>query len=247
MTRMTLLCLLCAGCATSSTTAFYPLDELRALDAPETRAELLAHALDVAPSKRDDTWRGLVERAASATLGEVDVKNVASAERALALADELPAKFPFLKKSAPWLASKAQAALSSLGWVMQSSRSREWTARVLELAREDATTPHFAQRLADEVVLKQLTPATALPLYALALTRDGASLCVAPNLPKVVLGAIDWGEETKALIKTCWKQLEAPFIEAITKAETRTEKLKVCAAVAEQQEAAAALKAVCTF
>jgi hypothetical protein len=234
-----LLCLALAltGCATS-TTPFYPLDELRALDAPESREELLARALEVAPSKRDGEWRGLVERAAVASLADLEIKTVPGAERALAAVEEFWTRYPALRRSPKFLARRAEVGVEALGWVLQSSRSQEWTARVLEFARRDPVTPHLAQRLADEVVLKRLIPATARPLMELALSRDGAAACEAPALVKVALEVMGDGAPFPEATGPCWKQLEGPLVDAVKRSETRTGKLQLCAALAGQMNVA---------
>jgi hypothetical protein len=246
-TSLTMLCLALTGCATtagSSTTAFYPLEELQALDVPEGQGELLSHALEVAPSHRNDTWRGLVERAAIATVDEVEVKDTASAEHALEQLRALPARYPFLKRSTPWLARRADVAVKSLGWVSSGHGSREWVLRVLEFARTDAVTPHLAQRLAEEVVLKQLIPSTTLPFFELALERDGATVCDSPTLQKVVLEVASDGSDFTAATSRCWKQVEGELTAAAKKSETRTGKLKLCAAMAAHAESPA-VKAAC--
>lgn len=243
MIRTTFLCGLLAGCATTASVTFYPLDELKALDSPENKAELLEHALEVAPSKRDDAWRGLVERAAVATLAAVEVKNVPSAEQALGLVEQLPTKFVFLKGSPVWLQKRADVAVVAFPWVNENARSNDWVRRMLEFAKADAKTPRLAQRLAEEVVVKRLIPSTALPFYELALERDGAAACSSAGLPASVLGSVEYGDSAKDVIKTCWKQLEAPLINAIKTAETRTLKLKICALMTDP----ASSKALCTF
>lgn len=244
MIRPTLLCLALAGCATTSGPAFYPLEELRALDTPETKDELLAHAREVAPSKRNDEWRGLVERAAVATLSGVEVKDTASAGDALGRVEELDRRFPALRKSALFLSRRAAVGVSAFGWMLQSSRSQEWTALVLDFATHDAVTPHLAQRLAEEVVMKRLIPSTARPLYELALERDGAAVCEAPGLIKVAMELMSDGDTFPAASKACWKQLEGPLVEAVKASETRTAKLKLCAAMVDHRDVAA-VKAAC--
>lgn len=235
-----------AACATTSSTTFYPLEELKALDTPDTRDELLAHAMEVAPSKRTDEWRGMVERAAIATLAEVEVKNAASAERALGLLESIPAKFPPLKKSPAWLAKRADVGVASFVWVLQSRNSQDWVQRVYEFAQRDAITPHLAQRLADDVIMKQLIPSTAKPLYELAIERDKAAVCDSPGLAKVALEWATDGADFKAATSLCWKQLEPSFLEALKKTDTRTAKLKLCAGMASHADSAA-VKAACTI
>ncbi len=245
MTRLTLLGLLATGCATTgaATTAFYPLEELRALDTPEDHGELLARAPEVAPSRRTDEWRALVARAAVATLVAAEVKDEQTAERALALTESLPARFPSLSKSPAFLAGRADLGVRALGWASRRD-TRQWTERVVEFARRDAVTPGLAQRLADEVLLKQLVPSTAFGLFELALARDGAAACASPTLAKVVLDVGAYGGQFPAALDTCWAQLEGPLTAAAKSAETHTAKLKLCALMASRA-GEASVKAAC--
>ena len=237
-------CVALAGCATSST-LFYPLDELEALDAPENHREVLAHALEVAPSKRNDAWRGVVERAASAELATAEVKDEASAERALQLVESQPEKFPFLWRSTAWLSARADLGVKALPWVSQQNRERgAWQRRILEFAKKDAVTPHLAQRLADEVLLKQLIASTAYTLAELAFERDGAAACEWPTAIKMTLELAADGDPFKPALEKCWRQLAGPMTEAVGKAETRTAKLKLCAAMATHANEPA-VKAAC--
>jgi hypothetical protein len=236
--------LLLAGCATTGSTAFYPLEELRALDAPESRAEVLARALEVAPSKRDDTWRGVVERAAVATLAAIEVNDASTAEQALALTDTQPERFPFLLRSDAWLAQRAELGVKALPHVAQRGERGTWPRRVLAFARVDARTRGLAQRLADEVLLKQLIPSTAAPLYELAFAREGAAVCDSPTVTAIALAWAAEGESFKPAFEHCWARVQGPLVEAVKAAETRTFKLNACKAMASRQ-AEAAVKTAC--
>jgi hypothetical protein len=137
-------------------------------------------------------------------------------------------------------------AIASFGWVLRGSETREWGVRVLDFAKADTTTPHLAQRLAEEVVMKQLIPSAAVPFFVLALERDGAAVCSAPSLPRVMVEAATYGDAPRVLTKACWEQLQPAYLEAIKQADTRTAKLKQCAAMSEQATQPA-VKAACTF
>jgi hypothetical protein len=243
MTRTPLLCLALAGCATTGSVTFYPLDELKALDPTEDRAELLAHASEVAPSKRTAEWRSLVERAAAATLAAATVTQERDAEDALRLTESLPARFPFLSKSSVFLAARADVGVRSLRWANRRD-SWAWVRRVTDFAKQDAVTPHLAQRLATEVVLKDLVGSTAQGLMALALERDGAAACDSPAMLKVVLDLAADGAAFEEALATCWKQLEGPMTALPKSAESYTAKLKFCAAM-KSRATEATVKAAC--
>lgn len=223
MKRAALLFSLAAtGCATPST--FYPLSELTALDPVDDRAELLARAPEVAPTQRTDAWRSAVERAAMATLDGVEVRDEASAERALELVDAQPAKFPFLARSKDWLGKRADLGVKALPWLAHHGERGAWQRRVYAFAKRDAVTPRLAQRLADEVLLKQLVASTAGPLFELAFERDGAAVCDSPTAIKVTVELAADGTAFKPALDACWKQLKGPLTQAAAKAETRTAK-----------------------
>lgn len=230
------------GCATTST--FYPLSELTALDPTDDRAEILDRARDVAPTQRTDAWRAAVERAAIATLDQAEVKDVATAEQALALVDAQPAKFPFLARSTDWLARRADVGVRALPYLSQHGERGTWVHRVTAFAKQDAKTPHLAQRLAEEVVLKQLILSTAAGLYELAFERDGVALCDNANVIKMTVEMAADGSAWKPALDHCWKQLAGPMTEAAAKSETRTAKLHLCEVMAAHA-AEPAVKAAC--
>lgn len=231
------------GCAT--TTTFYPLSELTALDPTDDRAEILDRAREVAPTQRTDAWRGAVERAAIATLAEAEVKDAATAEQALALLDAQPAKFPFLARSADWLAKRADLGVKALPYVSQHGGEHSaWVRRVTEFAKKDAVTPHLAQRLAEDVVLKQLILSTASGLYELAFERDGVAVCDNANVLKMTVELAGDGSAWKPALEHCWKQLAGPMTEAAAKSETRTAKLHLCEVMAAHA-AEPAVKSAC--
>jgi hypothetical protein len=231
------------GCATTSST-FYPLTELTALDPTDDRAEILDRARDVAPTQRTDAWRAAVERAAVATLDLAEVKDVSTAEQALALVEAQPAKFPFLARSMDWLAKRADVGVRALPYLSQLGDRRAWVRRVTEFAKKDAKTPHLAQRLAEEVILKQLALSAASELYELAFEREGVALCDDKNVITLTVEMAADGSAWKPALDRCWKQLAGPMTEAAAKSETRTAKLHLCKVMAAHA-AEPAVKAAC--
>jgi hypothetical protein len=250
MTRLVAVWLLCS-CATAPVAGFssYPLDELQALDAQEAWTELLAHALEVAPSKRDARWQTLLDHAAIAKLAALEVTDQASANAALRTADELMVSFATLRKSRPYLDKRVEVNLVALPMVLESRQSAEWLQRIEKLAERDAVTPKLAQRLATEVVGKRLIPSTSLPLWFLALKRDGAAkVCGEPMLTKAVMDVVTEGgtPEVKELVTTtCQAQLRGPVMELVKTTDSRTVLLKVCPLLEGQPEAAELVKTKC--
>ncbi|MEW6433565.1 MAG: hypothetical protein AB1730_18820 [Myxococcota bacterium] len=173
-----------------------------------------------------------------------EVKDKATAEQALALVDAQPAKFPFLARSTDWLAKRADVGVRALPYVSQHGERGAWVDRVTEFAKKDAVTPHLAQRLAEEVVLKQLILPTAADLYALAFEREGAALCDNPNVIRMTVELGADGSSWKPALERCWKQLAGPMTEAAAKSQARTAKLNLCQVMAPHA-AEAAVKAAC--
>ncbi len=253
MTRLLVACfgVLFACCATSSPGgngwASYPLEELLALDQQEAWNEVLAHALEVAPTRRDASWQKALDRAANGKLATLEVTDAASAERALSTADELMHTYPSLAKSAAYHAKRAEVAVASFGWLSDSRQSYDWVHRIQRFAEKDTTTPHLAQRLANEVVGKRLIAGTTIGLFELALARDGAKVCDEPMFVKGLVDALVEGAsaETKQLAtKTCWGSVKGPLLEVVKGSESRTVLLRLCPLYAGQPEADA-IKAKC--
>jgi hypothetical protein len=128
--------------------------------------------------------------------------------------------------------------------VLFRSERGQWQRRILDFARADTVTKGLAQRLADEVLLKQLIASTALPLFELAFEREGDAVCQSPTVVKIALDLGEDGSVFKPAMDKCWKQLVGPMTEAAKKSETRTAKLHLCAAMASHADDAA-VKAAC--
>lgn len=245
LTSLTLLAL--AACATVTAPAFssYPLEELRALGSQAAWDELLLHAKDVAPSKRDDEWKRLVEQAAVGTLAAQAPESARDAELALAQAEQLLKAHPALKAAPTFLAARADLAVKGLAHTYGSSRHSAgddpWLAEVRRFAEQDSVTPGLAQRLAKELVLPRLTASVAFPLYRLALARDGAKVCAEPDTGKVLLATIEdgsWAAEVKEAATTCWAQVKGPLLEGLKKGEPRGLVRYGCKLIADKAEAA---------
>jgi hypothetical protein len=244
MNRLALpLLVVVSGCA-STQHAFYPLVELQALDAPENHAEVLAHALEVAPTQRTDAWRGVVERAAIADLSGVEVMSEETAEEALARTEAQPKRFPFLARSAPWLAKRADVGVAALPWLSSQRERGAWQRRVYLFAKQDAVTPHLAQRLAQEVLLKRLIPSTAMGLYELALERDGEAVCSDPLVTTISVALAKETTAFTAAFDTCWPAVRKALLEAVPKTTDFGDRLHLCK-VLEAKEQAEDVKAAC--
>lgn len=247
----TLLC--CAACATTGGPSFasYPLDELRALGAQAAWDELLQHAKDVAPSKRDEEWKRLVEQAAVGTLAAEAPESARDAEAALARAEQLLKAHPALKAAPAFLAARAELAVKAYAHTYANSRHSSsddpWLQDVRRFVEKDAVTPGLAQRFAKDLVLQRLTASVAFPFYRLALARDGAKVCAEPELATVLLATIEdgsWAAEVKDAATTCWAQVKDPLVAGLKKGEPRGLVRHGCKLIADKPEAAE-VKATC--
>lgn len=223
---------------------FYPLDELRALDPVEDRAEVLARAPEVAPSRRDESWRTTVERAAIATLATAPTATSAEADRAIELTESLPQRFAFLRRSTGFLSARADLGVRAFPRMSNYGQRSAWVRRIVDFAREDATTKGLPLRLAEEVVLKQLVVSTTAELVELAFEREGDAICGHPLVTRLTVELGSDGAAFKPALERCWGQVSGPLVEAVKRAETRTAKLHLCAAMASRASEAA-VKAVC--
>ncbi len=242
-----------AACATTGGPSFasYPMDELRALGSQAAWDELLQHAKDVAPSKRDDEWKKLVEQAAVGTLAAQAPESARDAEAALAHAEQLLKAHPALKTAPAFLSARAELALKAFTHTYGSSRHSAgddpWLVDVRRYVEKDAVTPGLAQRFAKELVLGRLTPSVAFPLYRLALARDGAKVCAEPELTTVLMATIEdgaWAGDVKEAATTCWAQVKGPLVAGLKKGEPRGLVRWGCKLIADKPEAAE-VKATC--
>ncbi|MCC6337380.1 MAG: hypothetical protein IT380_25710 [Myxococcales bacterium] len=91
----------------------WTLDDLKALDASRSYAELVEHAEDLPPKSRADEWKALVARAAAAVVSSTEdspKQPFAGADRGVALSK----RFQFLSADAGFQAAVEVSALSSM-------------------------------------------------------------------------------------------------------------------------------------
>jgi hypothetical protein len=235
------------GCAAAKPAVF---NDLRALDTQQSYRELVGRLKEVPPAQRDSEWDDLTTRAHVALLKEVEVKDPASGEAALALLKEQPLAFPSLKKSVPWLEARATLGIKAFGWTYSNYRhatsDEQWVPQVTAFAEQDPVTKGLAQRLGRDVVLGRLVASSAWPLYSLALTRDGDAVCTDEKLAAVVIDVIDyqsWLDEMKALVTgRCAAQLKGPVSEKLKKNDSKSFRKGACQVLAGQTDVADALK-----
>jgi hypothetical protein len=237
--RLLAVCALWVGCATTQAVApSYPLAELKALESQLAWRELLTKATEVAPTKRDDQWKALVEKAAVGLLEEEHVKDESTAMQALSRSEMLLKDYAWLKTAPAFMAKRLEQGVKAWPWLASQYRNgrseRDWVTDIVAFAETDTVTAQAAQRLGKEVVMKRLIPVTAFRLYQLAYKRDGAKLCADDGLPALLIGTFDegsWGQEAADIATACWASVQPPLAEALKKAESKSYVKNVCAAL----------------
>lgn len=246
-----LTCCFVVGCATAKSGA---LAELKALEQQQSWSELRGKLKAVPATERDAEWEGLVERAAVNELASIEIKDPYSGESALAQIAAQAEAYPSLKKSVDWLAKRADVGAKAFGWTYSNYRhstsDEEWVPKVKAFVEADAVTKGLAQRFGKDVIAGRLVASSAWPLYKLAFTREGDSVCADSKLLDVVVDVIDyesWLDEMKPLVtQRCAAQLKAPIIEKLKKNDSKGFRKGACKVLEGQADAAEALKVCAT-
>src|SRR5438128_873467 len=119
----------------------YKMKDLEALAKSESWLELLAHAMDVAPSDRDDDWQELVVKAASGRFDELkdeDLKYLSGIKSTIEGDEKV---FPFLKKSKTYRRAANKATVKTLKGCYMSGECKQgndpdWLNMVREWVEE---------------------------------------------------------------------------------------------------------------
>ncbi|AGC47412.1 hypothetical protein MYSTI_06139 [Myxococcus stipitatus DSM 14675] len=189
------------------------LEDLRALAAQKSWAELLERAEDLPPAKRSDTWRTLVTEAATAEVEAAtapdDKDPFAVARKARALGQ----RYEFLAKAPGFSSARDARGLKELERCLESEKSG-CVDTYRELAR-DAGSETMLQ--AARLVKRSHFAYIAMPLFAAAV-REGkaAGACKDEALAEAVLAALDLpstdaraGDARKVGFEWCWSALGA--------------------------------------
>jgi len=239
----------------SASAATYELADLKALEKDSSWRELVDHLNDIVPSKRDAEWKAMAERACAGVLDANEIKDVPTAEAALAQIESLMKKFTWLKDSKAFMARRAEVGFKALGWTFQTSRHSTsddpWLDSLKAFVAADTQTPDIALRGA-KLVTSRLVAEVAFPLLRTALAKGGKPVCKDADLQKSTLEALEdgaWKKEVGEVLTTCWDELKPQLVEKVMKADaSRTLRMKLCPALSERKGLSPAdEKARCTF
>lgn len=177
--------------ATSSAAAKPPatMEDLSALAAQGANAELLERAEDVAPAARNETWRGLVAKAASAAVAAAPSSEDPFAP--LAQAEALQARFAFLSQAAGFVEARDGAVVAALSRCVE--RPAYESQRCLTRLAPSERTLSPAGSLAFARALKRGGFVAYRPMAALAraIVKADADTCADPLVEPTVLAALD--------------------------------------------------------
>jgi len=128
------IAVLCAkGSSAGGTQTSYTMADLLALESRESWGELIEHLEDVSPPNRDQKWEALAEKAAIQRLA-----GTGDNEQTLFETEALLKRFAFLRKSKPFMKTRAEMGLKGFEACYDSSSSgAECTPRLLAFVDAD--------------------------------------------------------------------------------------------------------------
>jgi hypothetical protein len=167
----------------------YTLEELTALANQGSYRELLDHAEDVAPTKRDAAWRTLVEKAAVAHLE--GAKQESDPFLGLLRAEELLKRYTFLAQSKAFLEIRRTVGLKGFEDCFDS----DWAGgtcleKLLGFVQRTPTNGPLAFDAA-KLVMKKQVPYAAMPLFKIAISgAPDAAWCQDPDLYRCLFASL---------------------------------------------------------
>jgi hypothetical protein len=172
---------------TPAAAAKHSMADLKALASSGSHDELLAHAKDIPPAKRDDGWKSMVETAAIAS-----VDGVSEPMPAAFHADDLVQQFPHLKASRAYMDKRAAAGVKGFEACYRRSYSGvNCTERLVTFVKADASNTKLAVD-AGNLVIKNQFPYVAIRVYRFAILdrKDAPTACGEPELQRAIEAAV---------------------------------------------------------
>lgn len=165
--------------------------DLQALGDSGSNDELLEHARDIAPAKRDAKWKALVEKAAIGALEGIDTTT--APWRATSEPDSLTKRFPHLKQSRPYMDKRAEVGVKGFA----SCYKRSWsgvncTEKLVSFVKADAGNSKLAVD-AGNVMIREQFPYVAVRVYRFAILdkKTPPTACGEAELQRSIAAAID--------------------------------------------------------
>ncbi len=201
------------GCLTGAAHAanVYEMKDLEALEKQEAWQETVEHLGDIMPTKRNDAWQRIADRASAGYLAGLD------GQKMLQAAADLTKRYPTLKKSKAFMASRAETGLKAFqktyGDSRHSAYEDPWMDQLKAFVEEDALTGDLPMR-AGKLVAKRLVAYLAMPFFKKAINgATGPGACKDADVKNALSGGLAAGvytEDAKALVeKFCFAEVKA--------------------------------------
>ena len=197
----------------------YTLADLKALVEQKSFTEAVAHLQDVPPSERKAEYIDIAGRAAAgAVAGEAD------AWSKLLTMIEIEKKSPIVLKSASYRSVRTEGAVAGFELCFQNAGGGFQQCRDYALAfvDNDPTNGKLTLQLA-KVVRRGMSHFAAVPFFKRALAANKpAAVCADDDLSLAVISGLglkpadDRLAEAKAIAGTCFANLKAELVKAIT-------------------------------
>jgi hypothetical protein len=158
----------------------YSLEDLQALADSKSWSELLAHGLDIPPSKRDPKWKGLIEKAATGRLESMQDEDLKWLDGTKGAIRDYEEAFTFLKDSKVYRRAADKTMVRSyrqcyLSRDCKTGTDVDWLQLVYAYAKS-SKDPETACDAATMVTTFMVASA-ALPLFELATPSGKQSPC----------------------------------------------------------------------
>jgi hypothetical protein len=230
------LVLVLALCTSPAFAAGYEMKDLEALEKQESWQEIIEHLGDIPPSKRNDAWQRIAEKASAGILGKIDPKEEGGygvEPRAIKLADAITAQYPTMGKSKAFMAARADAALKGYKVTYQNSRHSQsddpWLDSLKKFVASDTTTPDLSLR-AGKLITGRLVAYIAIPFFKPALQNNGG-LCKDAEVKSAIVSAVTshvWFDDGKAMADKCWGDVKDGIIAEVKKPDADSAKKNAC-------------------
>jgi hypothetical protein len=237
----------------------FELKDLEALEKQESWQEILNHLDDIPPSKRNDVWQRVAEKAGAGVLNAIDPSKEGDRGRwgppplphAVQLADAILKQYPTLKKSKVFMSARADSGLKGFKVTFSNSSHNAgddpWRDQLKAFAASDPSTPDLQLR-AGKLVTSRLVAYVAIPFFKAAINgTPGAGICKDADVKKALVSALSdsqWTEDAKAMTTTCFADVKGDLEKELGKEPDKIEKLKTnaCPIFAAKKAAVAACK-----
>lgn len=164
----------------------YTLEDLNALKATQSWQELLAHANDIRPSKRNKDWQKLVEQAAIGLFSQS--LQAGDSGKAIYLGQEVLQTYPFLSQSKSFTISFSQALVNAAQpCIRYSSEGCVENYGHLLATLSPAADVSFAEGVK---VFQNVSKSLAVPFFASA-TKQSAQYCSEEKVANALLYTLE--------------------------------------------------------